>query len=265
MGFVQLKDLTALSISEQLKKLLNELGLSPLDCVGQGYDGASVMSGIHGGVQAIMKASGYSNAHCVHYASHRLNLVLASAAEAHPDVKSFFDTMDMVYTFMTESKRHDRFIDFQRQMYPDSQPLELSQSCNTRWSSRSLEVEKFLRRFDVIIDTLASFENDRDTETKFAALSLLSVIQTKKFVILMTFFARLHDFTDACTKGLQKRETNVSSCIELIHDQKECLDHFDFQNVISFSIDLRCEKCEITQSISQLSRRLYFPNLSPLM
>ena len=67
----------------------------------------------------------------------------------------------------------------------------LPRSCSTRWSSRSLEVERFLRRFDCILDTLSIFENDKDTETSLAAKTLLGTLQTKKFVTLLVFFGRL--------------------------------------------------------------------------
>ena len=66
------------TISEKLIKLLQPFELDPLKWVGQGYDGASVMSGIHRGVQAQMKRAGYRNATCVHCASHRLHLVLVA-------------------------------------------------------------------------------------------------------------------------------------------------------------------------------------------
>ena len=79
---------------------------------------ASVMSGIHGGVQARMKGAGYRNATCVHCASHRLNLVLAVTAERHPLIKSFFDTLDLTYLFMIGTKRHEAFLDVQHERYP---------------------------------------------------------------------------------------------------------------------------------------------------
>ena len=78
----------------------------------------------------------------------------------------------------------------------------------TRWSSRSLEVERFLRRFDCILDTLSIFENDKDAETSLAAKSLLGTLQTKKFVTLLVFFGRLYDYSDFCTKAFQKSTEN---------------------------------------------------------
>ena len=96
------KDMDA-GISEKLIKLHQPFELDPLKCVGKGYDGASVMSGIHGGVEARMKGAGYAT--YVHCASHRLNLVLAATAERHPMIKSFFDTLGLT----NEAEARGRF------------------------------------------------------------------------------------------------------------------------------------------------------------
>ena len=64
IGFVQLKDLSAQCISDELLKLLQPFDLEPVCCVGQGYDGASFMSGKEGGVQAVTRRAGYRYALC---------------------------------------------------------------------------------------------------------------------------------------------------------------------------------------------------------
>ena len=53
IGFIELKDMDAGTISEKLIKLLQPFELDPLKCVGQGYDGTSVMSEIHGNLSLI--------------------------------------------------------------------------------------------------------------------------------------------------------------------------------------------------------------------
>ncbi|KAI6648598.1 Zinc finger MYM-type protein 1-like [Oopsacas minuta] len=158
IGFIELKDMDAGTISEKLIELLKPFELDPLKCVGQGYHGASDMSGIHGGVQARMKGAGYRSATYVHCASHRLNLVLAATAERHTPMKSFFDILDLTYSFMNGTKLPTVFIDVQDERYLNVQALELARSYSTRWSSRSLEVGMFLRRFDCIFDTLTYLE-----------------------------------------------------------------------------------------------------------
>ena len=65
---------------------------------GQGYDGASVMSGAKGGVQKKMndhiKSKGVDSPQpFVHCASHNLNLVINDAVEASLESITFFATL----------------------------------------------------------------------------------------------------------------------------------------------------------------------------
>lgn len=57
--------------------------------VGQGYDGASVMSGKHSGVSARIKNSARF-AFYVHCNAHCLNLVLVDAVKSVPEAINFF-------------------------------------------------------------------------------------------------------------------------------------------------------------------------------
>ena len=51
VGFVGMDDVSAQAISAQILKRICELDLDVKNCVGQGYDGASTMSGHISGVQ----------------------------------------------------------------------------------------------------------------------------------------------------------------------------------------------------------------------
>lgn len=88
-----------------------------------GFDGAAVMSGHKGGVQAILKRT-FQSAIYVHCHSHRLNLILASVARTSADASTFFETVNSVHTFMCGTQRHARFLEAQKEMHPDRRPLE---------------------------------------------------------------------------------------------------------------------------------------------
>ena len=89
-----------------------------LKCVGQGYDGASVMSGRHGCVQGRWKEQVIAMQHTL-IVLHR-GLVLAAAAEGYPLIKSFFDILDLTYSFMNGTKRHAASLDVQYEHYPNA-------------------------------------------------------------------------------------------------------------------------------------------------
>ena len=73
---------------------------------GQSYDGASNMSGVYNGLQAKLKEHS-KNAFYIWCSSHRLNLVLANAANCIPEAKTFFGVLEQIYTILTAS--HKRF------------------------------------------------------------------------------------------------------------------------------------------------------------
>lgn len=55
---------------------------SPNKLIAQSYDGATVMSGEHAGVQALIKKK-YPCAYYVHCCGHQLNLIMSKAASAN--------------------------------------------------------------------------------------------------------------------------------------------------------------------------------------
>ena len=75
LGFGQLDNLSASTISIKIVERVILAGLDLKCCVGQGYDGASTLSGHTNGVQAEIRqqAQAAVYTHCV---SHYLNLVL---------------------------------------------------------------------------------------------------------------------------------------------------------------------------------------------
>lgn len=75
LSFVQAKSLDANSLSQYIVKLIRDCDFDLNKLVSQGYDGASVMSGQHTGVQTRVRESA-PYAHYIHCHAHVLNLVL---------------------------------------------------------------------------------------------------------------------------------------------------------------------------------------------
>ena len=88
-------------------------------CIGQGYDGCSVMSGKEGGVETIIQRK-YPNAHFVHCSSHRLNLVVNDLNNVS-DVRNTIGTIKEIINFFRERN-------IRRQMLTSIPML-----CETRW------------------------------------------------------------------------------------------------------------------------------------
>ena len=108
--FFNLSDHSAQGYVQGLLGSFNEYHLNTIHLVGQAYDGASVMSGAEGGVQAILRkkvSTADRNAFVpyVHCPPHQLNLVLHHAAERNASipVMTFFGTVQLFYTFFADS------------------------------------------------------------------------------------------------------------------------------------------------------------------
>lgn len=97
LGFFHLVDQSAQGVEQLLKSVLSQIDITK--CRGQGYDGASVMSGKLSGVQKRFQDC-VPNALYVHCNAHNLNLVLCDAAEECIEVKKFFAIIQEVYNYL---------------------------------------------------------------------------------------------------------------------------------------------------------------------
>jgi len=89
LGLYQLEDQSAAGMTKEVLAILDRLNISIQKCYGQGYDGASVMSGVYNGVQIKIKNI-QSNAEYVHCASHNLNLVVNDIVRGCSEISRFF-------------------------------------------------------------------------------------------------------------------------------------------------------------------------------
>ena len=89
------KTLTQTVISE-----LTKAGLSTDKILSQVYDGASVMSGKHGGVQKLLQEELKREIPYVHCFNHQLHLVVVQAMSAEQPVIDFFSVCNLLYKFI---------------------------------------------------------------------------------------------------------------------------------------------------------------------
>ncbi|KAJ8942303.1 hypothetical protein NQ314_010099 [Rhamnusium bicolor] len=77
LDFIPIYDIPGENIAKTILQQCEKLDLDMKKCVGQGYDGASSMTGHEKGVQARIRRD-YSKARYIYCASHKLNLALSS-------------------------------------------------------------------------------------------------------------------------------------------------------------------------------------------
>ena len=104
LGIVHVFDTTALSLKEALENLFGKYGLSLSRLRGQGYDGASNMSGQFNGLKALIMRENES-AYYVHCFAHQLQLTLVAVAKNHYQVCLFFQKVTCILNVVGESSK----------------------------------------------------------------------------------------------------------------------------------------------------------------
>ncbi|XP_076953318.1 uncharacterized protein LOC143627358 [Bidens hawaiensis] len=142
---VHVMETTALSLKKAIDELFAHYNLSLSRIRGQGYDGASNMSGEFNGLKALILKEN-SSAYFVHCFAHQLQLVVVALANKHHEIFNFFNEVSSLVNVVGAScKRVDLIRESQRErlgLNPEvetgsgqNQELSLARAEDTRWSS----------------------------------------------------------------------------------------------------------------------------------
>lgn len=138
IGLVQLPDAKAATIFSLLKDVLLRCSLPITKCRGQAFDGASNMSGIRNGVQALVKKE-ESRALYVHCLAHNLNLCIKDVVKTCEIVRNCMDfVFELTQLIKKSPKRHTLFERLRKEVTicTNQQSPKLRMICPTRWTVR---------------------------------------------------------------------------------------------------------------------------------
>ena len=172
LTYVPAESLTADSLTTYILVTLSKMNLKPENIVSQGYDGASVMSGRCSGVQARIQQI-VPQAVYIHCNAHCLNLALVDSVKGVKVAAEFFVLLQTLYVFMSCSKAHVKYINWQKQLHSDKQPHQLQRLSDTRWACLHSAIAAVCYTFDSILATLADIEQDGDAQKSTEARGLL--------------------------------------------------------------------------------------------
>uniref|UniRef100_A0A3B5PPY9 DUF4371 domain-containing protein n=1 Tax=Xiphophorus maculatus TaxID=8083 RepID=A0A3B5PPY9_XIPMA len=183
--------------------------------VGQGYDGASVMSGKHSGVAARIK--NYAKfAFYVHCNAHCLNLVLVDVVKSVPEAEDYFSLLQNIYKFVTGSAVHTKWLAVQKELHPQEKPRELQRLIDVRWACRYLACRNVRDRLPAVLRLLLdiSLENNSG-DRKVEAKGLLAQIDFQFIALLVTFCKVLGDIK-ILSDMLQSSNLDLSKAVDLV-------------------------------------------------
>ena len=178
--------LDAKSLSSLLIDELRRFGLDLAYLVGQGYDGASVMSGIHKGVQKFVRNVA-PRAVYVHCYAHRLKVVLGDVSKSVLAARDFFALFEHTDVFTSVSLMHRMWMDVQKEFYPTEPARQLQRLSDTRRCCRAVACVNIRDRLDAFLAFLYSVPHDCTGDRVVEAKGLLAQIDFKFVVLLVCF------------------------------------------------------------------------------
>ncbi|XP_042412971.1 zinc finger MYM-type protein 1-like [Zingiber officinale] len=195
MAVVHVATTTVACLKEAIDSLFAKYGLSVARLRGQGYDGASNMSGEFNGLKSlIMKENPY--ALYVHCFAHQLQLVVVAVAQANQYVSDFMWIVGSIVNTSTSScKRADKL----RQLEHDrkvkllergeissgrglNQETSLSRPGDTQWGSHHstlCRIEQMLPSIIEVIDIILQEMDSRFSETTTDLLIYMSCLDPR--------------------------------------------------------------------------------------
>lgn len=246
--FQAANSLNADGLSQMIISCLERCGLDYRNnLVGQGYDGAAVMSGKHSGVCTRIQRNARF-AFYVHCNAHCLNLVLVDATKAVPEVVDFFALLQQLYNFISGSYVHMKWLSVQKELYPQQQPRELQALSDTRWACRYVACRNLMDRLPAVLRLLQDIGLERSGERSVEAKGLLSQIDVQ-FIGLLVTFCKVLGHAKCLSDMLQSSTLDLARAVDLVGTLTDTFQ--DYRNDNYFSelwkeIEELTEQCKIS-------------------
>lgn len=185
--------------------------------VGQGYDGASNMSGQYNGVQAIIRTKFAPHALYVHCAAHSLNLAISITSKI-PAIRDCLNTIETVYNFFHTPKRRTIL----ENTIEDSEEIPSTKTLKrlnlTRWVAKYEAVDDFNELFPFVHETLEKMRvSEKDAKSLLNAMDF-------EFLISLQVTNLIYHLSLPLSREFQKVNLDLVQALNLAKDLREELE-----------------------------------------
>lgn len=258
LQFVPVTDVTGKGLANVVMQTMRNLEIDSKFMIGQGYDGASAMSGRFHGVQKYVSDEN-KLALYVHCASHSLNLAISDACEIS-FIRNCIGSLGSVYNFFNTPKRQTVLKNCIDEMAPESTATRLKQLCPTRWIQRHESVLVFLELQKAAISAMEIISDWDDKTTSSSAIQLLSVIRSTEFQVSLHVLAKVFAITLPLSRLLQTINLDLAAAIGLAENVEEVLDETRREtekqfNTIFSDVKTICDELNVDIRIPRLTGR----------
>ena len=197
----------------------------------QSYDGASNMRGATRGLQARILSRAPKAMYTWCYA-HRLNLVIEGMIASCTPIRNIIGILEELYIFFGGHKRHDVFIDSQKD-YAHKKTLKRTGNSTRTWRSVEDATDVVLTRFQELCTFLQVLSVNFDASTMTGAQGLLRQLDMK-MIIYLHIIDDILSITGPCSRVFQAISTDLAVAVNTITSCKSSLlqkrsdrNHFD--------------------------------------
>lgn len=212
LTFVPIKSTCGKDLADAIINGLILCNIDVSNLRGQGYDGASNMSGHLKGTQACI-AKDHPTALYVHCAAHNLNLAISSASGI-PPIRNCMGTIEKVYTFFNTPIRQQVLQHQVQLLFPESRRDRMKQMCPTRWIQRHDSVMVMVQLLKPVHSALQEISLWKDKESSSGAFVLLSALAQSQFVISLFSVEKLLGYSLPLSKILQLENSDLAFAMD---------------------------------------------------
>lgn len=207
IGLLELDQLDAEYMTSEILKYLSDAGYSADNILSQCYDGASVMSGVRGGVQALLQKKLCRYVPYIHCYNHQLHLVVVHAMQSEPCAKRFFDLSSSLYHFFQHhyvTRKYDA--------------PNLRRLLQIRWTSHYEVTRCIVENQDQILNILSEVAEDDVAAVDLCteASGLLCQIKRQHFFEIGKFLVRVLGVLKPANAILQSQSVDMCSASEVV-------------------------------------------------
>ncbi|XP_041860486.1 uncharacterized protein LOC121652026 [Melanotaenia boesemani] len=236
----------AVTLTDTIIGELINAGLSPENIISQVYDGASLMSGNHGGVQKLLQEKLDKAIPYVHCYNHQLHLVVTHALAVEKAVMDFFSVCNMLYKFC---RRPTVTILYKGET--------LKRLLDQRWSGHfatDLVVSVILKSFDDLSTLLQEITSNWafGADLRIEAAGLWRSMSEPSFKFMAKMVHKILAYLDPPNKMLQSEDMDLLTGFQLIRSACSCLEKIrtetEFQAILTQCVTTRPSKRRRTQN-----------------
>ena len=207
VAMVKLEERDAETLAALILAELDRLHIPRMFLVSQTHDGASVMSSIRGGVQAIISREVGRNVLYLHCLAHQLHLVVVWLLKMVPEVQNFFTIMQRLTAFFNKKEARDAYAGDR-----------LTRLLPQRWTGHRDVVACFLTNQGEILDTLNVLTKSKDISISAEASIIHLMLSKDVFDQVAGLLQSIFEILSPLNLLLQQEDVDVEQSITMVQE-----------------------------------------------